>query len=93
MPTRRTPLKRVQQNRLSAHAVEAFRLAPDIESENKDQKWEGEGGRRREYLDAVGALHRALGLRPWQITPVDVDDGAWPDWMDDHHGWEQAAGA
>jgi hypothetical protein len=38
------------------------------------------------------ALHRALGLRPWERSPLDVDDGPCPDWGGDQWraSWEQA---
>jgi hypothetical protein len=39
------------------------------------------------------ALHSALGLTPWNQSPLDVDDGDPPDWMKDEFqraDWKQA---
>ena len=35
------------------------------------------------------ALHRALRLRPWEPSPLDVDDGPAPDYWPAHR-WEKA---
>ena len=34
----------------------------------------------RRYLTARTALHRALGLRPWQPSPMDADTDEPPAW-------------
>jgi len=38
------------------------------------------------------ALRRALELRPWEVSPLDVDDGPspWPDGSAGAVGWKQA---
>ena len=40
------------------------------------------------------ALHMALGLKPWEESPLDVDDGPPPSWAKPGHAvydtWEQA---
>jgi hypothetical protein len=47
----------------------------------QDETFEDKGGRRREYLDANGALDSALGVKPWETSPVDVNSETPPDWL------------
>jgi hypothetical protein len=35
-------------------------------------------------------LFRALHLRPWEASPLDVSQGPRPSYVRDLHGWEQA---
>ena len=88
MPAKRTPLKRPQRTRITSEAVEAFIRAREIQDSEDADCWEDEGGRHREMLDAISALHRALGLRPWEYSPADVGDNPRPTWAND--SWEQA---
>jgi hypothetical protein len=80
---------------ISDEAVALFNLAREIMSEGDDatERWEGEGGRRREYLTARHDLHYgALGRKPWETDVVDtVGEDAPPSWMraDRHAEWHQ----
>jgi hypothetical protein len=57
----------------TAEAVDLFGRCLDIEATpGATEKWESEGGARRTYLDLSSALHRALDLEPWRISPLDV---------------------
>jgi hypothetical protein len=65
--------------------VALFRRGCEILAAGDDERWEEEGGRRREFLDLASSLHRRLGLRPWQhdVFEVDVeplDDDQVDDW-------------
>ena len=69
-----------------AEAVALFRQCRAIaNAEGAAEEWEPRG-RRREYLDAAYALHRALNRAPWDIDVLSVReyDTAPPSWM--HHG-------
>ena len=81
MPTNRTRIKRAVRSRVTDEAVALFRLCEDIADAGQDEKFEDEGGRRREYLDADSALARLLGLKPWETSPVDAVREEPPDWM------------
>jgi hypothetical protein len=37
----------------------------------------------------VLTLHRALGLKPWESSPLGVNDGPAPEWVSDAD-WKQA---
>ena len=88
MPAKRTPLKRQQRTRITSEAVEAYTRAREIQDSEDGDCWEDEGGRRREMLDAICALHRALGLQPWEESPAEVGGNPRPTWAND--SWEQA---
>ena len=69
-----------------AEAVALFRqCCAIVNAEGAAEEWEPLG-RRREYLDAAYALHRALNRAPWDIEVLSVReyDTAPPSWM--HHG-------
>jgi hypothetical protein len=42
--------------------------------------------------DDWSALHFALGLQPWEVSPLDVYSAAPPDWVSNPQlsGWERA---
>jgi hypothetical protein len=47
-----------------------------------DEKWEDEGGRRREFLDACVHLHYdLLGGKPWEQEALYAGDPKPPEWM------------
>src|SRR5262245_17054104 len=80
MPTNRRQRRREAVTHLSPVAVAAYRLAREIEATGLHTKWEDEGGRQREYLNAHRALDEELGLPPWPPSPLDArpikDDGS-----------------
>jgi hypothetical protein len=91
MPTNRTRIKRAVRSRVTDEAVALFRLCEDIADAGGDEKFEDEGGRRREYLDAHSALHSALGLMPWETNPVNAVCETPPDYMrNKHEDWHKA---
>src|SRR5262249_30549921 len=63
-----------------------FRLQ-DLASAKAEQKWEEEGGRRREFLDLAVDLHELLDRRPCEVDGFYVyamkpsDDQAQGDWV------------
>ena len=69
------------KRRISIIAIFAFQRAQEIENAYTDDIWEEDGGRRREYLNAITVLHRELGLQPWQYGPISVIDGKWVKWV------------
>jgi hypothetical protein len=78
MGTRRTPKTRRAISRVTPAAVELYRLCREIEDVGLDEKWERDGGRRRESLNARLELRRMLGIRPWQVSVLEVDQGEPP---------------
>lgn len=94
MPVRKRA-GREKAHRITPEAVEAF-----IEAQRGRERYisciRGEGcrstsasercGECRAHLDASLRLYRALGLRPWQTSPLDVH----PDWS---CPWPSGAGA
>ena len=84
MPTNRRPLKRQpRQPRRPASLItnEMLRLYArglEIQKQGKTERWESEGGRRREYIDACVGLHRLLGRKLWDLDIVcdhrDLDE-------------------
>lgn len=81
MPVKRRIAKQ-RTHQITPEAIAAWRLANEIIDAGLDDVWEDQGGRRDEYIDARNRLDRALGLRPWEATPLDVaDDGPPPAWM------------
>ena len=89
MATRRTPLKRRARRQITDAAVDAFKLG-ERHARN------GTEAPSEEFLDAFHRLHRALGLRPWESSPLDVDDAEPPAWMFSNKtacdDWRQAYG-
>jgi hypothetical protein len=74
--------RRTQPNdfQITPEMIALFRKACDIEAAGDHERWENEGGRRREWHDTAVALHSALGRTLWQHDVIDVYDGAPPDW-------------
>jgi hypothetical protein len=88
MPVKlRKPKTRTAQ--ITDGAVALFRLCEEIIAAGRDEKFEDEGGRRREYLDARRALDGAVGIKLWETSPVDAVRETPPDWM--HHNALQSA--
>jgi hypothetical protein len=56
------------------------------------QKWEEEGGRRREFLDLAVDLHELLDRRPWEVDVFYVD-AMKPSDDQDQGDWVGAAAA
>jgi len=81
MPTNRVRIKRAVRSRVTDEARALFRLCEEIIAADRDETFEDKGGRRREYLDTRCALDSALGLKPWETSPVDADSETPPDWM------------
>jgi hypothetical protein len=86
MPTTRTPIRRPSRaTRITPETVQLFARAVAIEDmPGATERWENEGGRRREYLDLSGALAQQLGLKPWHPSPLDVADERVPADLGEH---------
>jgi hypothetical protein len=67
--TKRTPIHRPPQRRITQRALDLFRLAVKMEDE-------GVAADSREYSDVALALHREVGLKVWDefVTNVNVND-------------------
>ena len=81
MPTNRVRIKRAARSHVTDEAVALFRLCEEIIATGQDETFEDKGGRRSEYLDTRTALHSALGVKPWERSPLDTDSEAPPDYM------------
>jgi hypothetical protein len=57
---------------LTSEMIALYRRARAIQRQGLDEKWEDEGGKRREYLTVSTDLHRLLGRKLWQD---DICDG------------------
>ena len=65
--------------------VALWKRGQEILATKAEQKWEEEGGRRREFLDLAVELHELLDRRPWEVDvfyvdamkPSDDQDGDW----------------
>jgi hypothetical protein len=74
--------------------MKAFLLIEEICAAKQNEKWEDEGGRRRECLDAENVVDRELKLHLWETGPYEVDEDEPPDWVkrDPHElaRWDKA---
>jgi hypothetical protein len=53
--------------------VALWKRGQEILATKAEQKWEEEGGRRREFLDLAVELHELLDRRPWEVDVFYVD--------------------
>ncbi len=67
------------RSQITPRAVALFKRALEIEACDDDDFREEDGGRKREYLDITDQLHQALGLKPYEPSPLDCD-GEPPSW-------------
>src|SRR5207245_10334054 len=67
MPTRRTPIDRGRRVQITPAMVVLWKRGQEILATNAEQKWEEEGGRRREFLDLAVELHELLDSRQWDV--------------------------
>jgi hypothetical protein len=67
MPTRRTPIDRGRRVQITPAMVALWKRGQAILATKAEQKWEEEGGRRREFLDLAVELHELLDRRPWEV--------------------------
>src|SRR5262249_15407925 len=68
MPTRRTPIDRARRVQITPAMVALWKRGQEILATKAEQKWEEEGGRRREFLDLAVELHELLDRRPWEFA-------------------------
>ncbi|TQF30903.1 hypothetical protein [Bradyrhizobium sp. UNPA324] len=90
MPTTRHPINRPPHARITPEAIALFRRALAIEACDDQSFWEEDGGSRREYLDVVDQLYRALGLQAFDLSPLACE-GAPPAWEINPKLWRKAA--
>jgi hypothetical protein len=72
--------------------VALWKRGQEILATKAEQKWEEEGGRRREFLDSAVELHELLDRRPWEIDVFYVD-AMKPSDDQDQGDWVGAAAA
>jgi len=92
MPTRRTPIDRGRWVQIAPAMVALWKRGQEILATKAEQKWEEEGGRRREFLDLAVDLHELLGRRPWEVDVFYVD-AMKPSDDQDQGDWVGAAAA
>src|SRR6476661_1998894 len=73
MPTRSTPIDRGRRVQITLAMVALWKRAQEILATKAEQKWEEEGGRRREFLDLAVELHELLDRRLWEVDVFYVD--------------------
>ena len=73
MPNRRTPIDRGRRVQITPAMVALWKRGQEILATKAEQKWEEEGGRRREFLDLAVELHELLDRRPWEFDVFYVD--------------------
>jgi hypothetical protein len=86
MPVKQRAAK-IRSRRITAEAVEAFRLCEAISAAGEEKS------RADEYREAADVLYYALNLRPWLKNPLDVHRAEPPDWMQDQSqiaSWREA---
>ena len=89
MPIKRRKAK-ARNVQITAEMVELFRKCLEIELFGDDEFWAEEGGRRREYLDAMTELHLLLHLHPWECSPLDAHRRDPPDYGSNQTFWHQS---
>ena len=72
MPSKRTPIRRDRLPIVTAQLVELWRELRAIATAGADQCWEEAGGRRAEFLSKHLELDRALGMKLWQMGPLEL---------------------
>lgn len=72
MPTVRRPLVHGALPRLTEEVISAFARIEAIRVAGGHERWEDEGGARREWLDLSARLDAALGIFPHQWGVSDV---------------------
>ena len=75
MVTKRTPVARSINARITAEMIDLYRKAVDLQSRPEPhgiEHWEESGGVRRQYIDTCRKLHVALGRKPWETMATDT---------------------
>ena len=72
MPVKKRKPK-ARQHVITDQVVALFRKCCEIQKYGDEEFWAEDGGRRREYLNAKSELDSLLHLRPWEVSPVDVN--------------------
>lgn len=75
MGTKRTPLNRAVKHKITPELLAKFIVAREIQDADDNDRWEEANGRRREYLDLLGDIDKALQRAPWQLSPLNVTPG------------------
>ncbi len=91
MTTKRTPLRRDARARITPELVALWLKLKEITGAGAHEKLEPDG-RRVEYLDALHALDRLLGMKPWQVCPLDAVTAEPPSHLQQHRldSWRRA---
>jgi hypothetical protein len=92
MPTRRKPIDRGRRVQITLAMVALWKRGQEILATKAEQKWEEEGGRRREFLDLAVELHELLDRRSWEVDVFYVD-AMKPSDDQDQSDWVGAAAA
>ncbi len=91
MTTKRTPLRRDARARITPELVALWLKLRAIREVGEHEELEPDG-HRVEYLDALHALDRALGIKPWQVCPLDAVTAKPPSHLQQHRldSWRRA---
>ena len=73
---------------ITPEMIAIWRRLRSIVDAGDDERWESEGGRRREALDLDLEMHRLLGLKPHQMPPILALCPKAPRWMSQTRQWE-----
>ena len=76
---------------ISGEMLELWRQCWRIRRRGAHKAWEEEGGRRREYIEACSRLGEVIGLRPWEVHPIDATSARPPAlWVQPTAGYARA---
>lgn len=65
---------------ITDEVIRLYQAARAIEETGAHERWDENGGRRREYFELTKDLHKALNLKPHQPSVLDAI-GSPPNWM------------
>jgi hypothetical protein len=68
----RINLKVSPRNDITQRAIELFRACRQLEEEDDIERWEEQGGVRRQYMNLEMELYTELGLAVWDDSPNEL---------------------
>jgi uncharacterized protein YecE (DUF72 family) len=80
MTTKRIPIRRDVRARVTPELVALWRQLKEITEAGAHEEFEPVG-RRNEFLEALHAMDRAFGIRPWQESPLYAETPEPPAYM------------
>ena len=79
--TNRRPINRHHRPGPTAVTLKQFDRMLEIEIEGSHERWEEEGGHRREHLDLAGDIFAALAVYIAEHSPAFIDHEYPPVWV------------